>query len=176
MYNIDTWRIMSFLIRGTRMKEKPRWWTIQAPLRALCFMTLARTAGKLPTRQGISNQSYILWSVSNAASHTGTSFSTWRVDVLFPSPFNKQLSNSRSPKAGYLTTFIYIHPHPLCLPHSLNPAWLPSFSCLTGFFFLLVLHENTIAWKHPGLWVKGVPSDGGLPDKNSDALRLISAR
>lgn len=117
---------------GTRTKEKPRWWTTQALLRALCFMTLARTAGKLPTRQGISNQSYILWSVSNAASHTGTSFSTWWVDVLFPSPFSKQLSNSRSPKAGCLTTFIHIYPHLLSLSHSLK---LPGFSHVSQLFF-----------------------------------------
>lgn len=114
----------------TRMKEKPRWWTIQALPGALCFMTLARTAGRLPTRQGISNQSYILWSVSNAASRTGTSFSTWQVDVLFPSPFTKQLSNSRRPKAGCLTTFIHLHPHLLSLSHFLNSAWLPSLPCL----------------------------------------------
>lgn len=108
---------------GSRMHEKPRWWTIQALLRALRFVTPAKTAGELPTRHGISNQSYILWSVSSAASHPGTSFSTWWVDVLFPSPFCKQLSNSESPQDRMLGHI---------LPHPSTPAF--PLSTLPGFY------------------------------------------
>lgn len=123
------------------MQEKPRWWTIQAPLRALCFVTPVRTAGKLPTRQGISNQSYILWSVSNAVSHPGTSFSTWWVDVLFPSPFHKQLSSSESSKTQCLTTFIYNHPHLLSLSPTLSA--LPG-SHLSHVSECFLIHESTM--------------------------------